>query len=130
MGSFLAKPVAVFDALVASVRYDWVPWVVAGALIAFACICYSMLVLAVTSWRLARLRRETREHAEEEARNAVEYRQEVIERLRATHYYLRELSEKLGSSLPQEVKVGLIQAENLVVQPPIQNGRAREPDFR
>jgi hypothetical protein len=129
MRSLLDRPVAVFDALVASVRNDWVPWVVTAALIAFACICYSMLVLAVTSWRLGRLRRETRGRAEEEARAAAEYRQEAIERLRATHYYLRQLSEKLGSSLPQEVKVGLIQAENLVVQPPIQNGRARDREF-
>jgi hypothetical protein len=129
MGSFIDKPVAVFNALVESVRYDWVPWGVAAALIALACICYSVLVLTFTSWRLARLRRETREHAEQEAHNAAEYRQEVIERLRATHYYLRELSEKLGSSIPQEVKVGLIRADNLVVQPSTQNGRARDPDF-
>jgi hypothetical protein len=130
MGSFIDKPAAVFNALVGSVRYDWVPWAVTAALITIACICYSVVVLTFTSWRLARLRRETREHAEEETRNAAEYRQEVIERLRATHYYLRELSEKLGSSIPQEVKVGLIRADNLVVQPPNQNGGARDPDFR
>ena len=129
MASFIDKPVAVFNALVANVRYDWVSWAVAAALIALACICYSVLVLSITSWRLARLRRETREHAEEEARTAAEYRQEVIERLRATHYYLRELSEKLGSTLPKDVKVGMIQAENLIVQPPIQNGRARDREF-
>lgn len=129
MGSFIEEPASVFNALVADVRNDWVWWAVIAALIALACICYSVLLLTITSWRLARLRRETREHAEEEARRAAEYRQEVIERLRATHYYLRELSEKLGSSLPPDVKVGSIQAEKLVVQPPTQDGRRRDADF-
>jgi hypothetical protein len=129
MGSFIDEPVSVFNALVADVRHDWVWWAVIAALIALACICYSVLVLTVTSWRLARLRRETREHSEEEARKAAEYRQEVIERLRATHYYLRELSEKLGSSLPPDFKVGSIQAEKLVVQPPAQDGHRRDADF-
>src|SRR5215470_9457250 len=130
MGSLNDKLVAVFDALVESVRHDWAAWAVTAALIVLVCVCYSMLVLGLTAWRLARFRREMREHAEEEAHNAAEYRQEVIERLRATHYYLRELSEKLGSNLPQEVKVGLIRADNLVVQPPTQNGPSRERDLR
>jgi hypothetical protein len=130
MGSLFDKPVGVFNALVESVRYDWAPWAVSASLIALVCIFYSTLLLSVISWRLARIRREIREHAEKEARNAAEYRQEAIERLRATHYYLRELSEKLGSSLSQEVKVGLIRADNLVVQAPTQNGRARDQEFR
>ena len=124
------RPVAVFNSLVESVKYDWAPWAVAAALIALVWVCYSMLVLSVTAWQLARLRRETREHAERRTHDAAGYWQEVIERLRATHYYLREISEKIGSSLPQEVKVGLIRADNLVVQPPIQNGRERATDFR
>ena len=40
---------------------------------------------------------------------------------------MRDLDEKLGSSLPRDVKVGSIQAENLVVQPG--NGE-RLRDFR
>jgi membrane protein implicated in regulation of membrane protease activity len=106
-----------FAKLVASVRQDWVWWAVAGVLAVLGLMVYSALALTASYRRLARLERTTREYLEQEIRSAGEHRQEIIERLRAAHYYLRELDEKLGSSLPRDVQVGSIKAENLVVQP-------------
>jgi len=111
------KPSMEFAALVASVRQDWVWWAVVGALAILALMAYSALALTASHRRLARLERVTREYLEQESHSAGEHRQEIAERLRAAHYYLRELDEKLGSSLPRDVQVGSIKAENLVVQP-------------
>jgi len=111
------KPLAQFAALVANVRHDPLPWAVASVLAAFALIGLSVLELIATHRRLRRLERVTREHVEHELRAGAEHRQEVSEHLRAAHYYLRELNDKLGSTLPPDVQVGSIKAENLVVQP-------------
>ena len=126
MQTLYVKSLALLDQLVASVRHDWVWWAVVVALLVLACLGYAALALTTVFYRVARLQRLMRKHQEQQS----EYRQEVIDNLRATHYYLRELSEKLGSSLPHDVKVGSIQAENLVVQPPQHDGRNRERDYR
>jgi hypothetical protein len=120
MNSFFDQPPALFAALVSQVRQDPWWWGVFATLIALCALGYATLLLTAVSLRVARLQRQARRVLEQEAHGAAEH-------LAAIHYYMRDLDEKLGSSLPRDVKVGSIRAENLVVQPG--NGE-RLRDFR
>jgi hypothetical protein len=98
---------------------------VALAIVSVAFWGYAALAVTAIYWRVRRFHRELRDRMEEEAQRAADHRHDIGEGVRAAHYYLRELDEKLGSSLPRDVKVGSIQAENLVVRPgpPVDRGR-------
>ena len=120
MKTSLDEPLTLFASLVSHVRQDPLWWGLIATLIALCALGYATLLLTAVYLRVARLQRRARRVLEQEAHGAAEH-------LAAIHYYMRDLDEKFGSSLPRDVKVGSIQAENLVVQPG--NGE-RLRDFR
>jgi hypothetical protein len=115
------EPMAVLSTLVTNVRADPVWWSVVAGLVALGLLAIGVLLLFATYRRVVRLQRLTRGYFDQDAHAAIEH-------LSAVHYYLRDLDEKVGSSLPPDVRVASIKADNLVVQPP--NGERLTRDFR
>ena len=105
-----AQPLALFNTLVTSVRQDPLWWSALAVVVLVGLLALLVLLQLATHRRVVRLQRLARNYVEQDAHAAAEH-------LNAAHYYLRDLDEKLGSTLPRDVRVGSIKADNLVVQP-------------
>lgn len=124
MESFLANTVATLRNMIAGLPEDPLWWAKAAAIAAvWGSLVYTAWRVRTVAVRLGSLIAEVGAIREAETHVAAEDRREALALLRGAQFYLQHINERLGSTLPPDVKVASISAENLVVGPATAHGQ-------